>query len=183
MGRSTLARDYDIAYILATLQRDVADLKRRVTGVEGFPGGFAEDQSSASQNVVASSPAVLPNDPVSATLDLRPGRHRILAMVSGLIGSGVTFNPTSVGRLTYRLSGAITYNPPLNGVGVGGENLPISNGGGTSARVHAVTLASAGSVTIDAMGARSQAQDPPDAPLVIRDVRVQLIVIGFTQNT
>lgn len=173
MARSTLERDYDVNRMLQELQREVAELKRRVKRAEGFAGGFASAGVSALQSVVSATPAPL-TTPVVATLDLLPGSYRVFASVSGLFGSTASFNPASSGHLMYRLTGALSFLPTSNSAGVGGDNAPSSNAGGTFCQVHNVDVEVSDSLTIEAVAVRNEGS----VSLLVRDIQVQLVVLS-----
>lgn len=140
----------------------------------GTGGGLASPATTtvaATQTIVSATNAVLPTT-VSATLALPAGSFLVLASVSGLIGQGVGFAPTSVASLRYQLSGLLTFSPGTNSAAIGGMNTPISSGGGTLSQVHVVTAAAAGSLTITATG-----NIHAGAGVVVRDVTVQLTAL------
>lgn len=125
----------------------------------------------ATQSVTSTSLAALPTT-VTASLTLPPGLQYVQASVSGLIGGGNTFAPNVSASLKYALTGAISFSPGLNSAGVGGDNEPIANGGGTLSRIHSVTVLVPTLLTITAQAAVHNAGTVP-----MRDITVQLFVL------
>lgn len=146
-------------------------------GIGGNMPSVAETNSAGTQAIIAQTNSPLPT-PVSATLALPPGTFLVQASISCLMGGGTAFSPTAVASVRYALSGLLTFAPGTNTAGIGGVNQPIGVGGGTLSRVHVVTAASAGNLTIAAMAIRhvpNSAALTPD--VTIRDITVQLTAL------
>lgn len=134
---------------------------------DGLPATVTTTVSGS--QTISGGQADLPTN-VAATLVVPAGQIEVLASVSCLGGSDVTFNPTAVGSLRYRLGGQLTFNPGINTAGIGAEQRPIANGGGTLSRVHTVTSASGGNLIITAVAGVNEGT----GSVVFRDVTVQL---------
>lgn len=125
----------------------------------------------ATQSITSVTLATLPTV-VAAALPLPVGTFLVLASVSLLVGSTPNFAPNASASVKYHLSGVASFTPTINTAGVGGDNEPIGNGGGTLSQVHEITVASPGNLTITAMGAVHTG-----AAVTVRDVRVQLTAL------
>lgn len=132
---------------------------------------IASTTVSATQTIVSGPIAALPTT-VAATLALPPGTHIVQASVSCLVGSGTGTSPTSSTSVKYWLSGAATFQPAITDAGVGGEEQPIGNGGGTLQRNHEITVTATTNLTITAMAGLHFGTG-----VVVRDVTVQLVAI------
>jgi hypothetical protein len=132
---------------------------------------LASTNDSSQQTISSGTLAALPAN-VAATLALPQGTFLVDASVSCLVGSGTTFAPSGSASVKYWLSGADTFQPGSDTAGIGGDNQPIGNGGGTLRRTHQITTTATTNLTITAM-----AVNRTGANVIIRDVTVQLLVV------
>lgn len=131
---------------------------------------FASTSVNPAQLIVSGTLAPLPNT-ATATLVVPPGSHMVRGSVSCLMGGGTTFAPTSSASVRYWLSGAVTFQPTLLEAGIGGENEPVANGGGTLSFLHEVTVTANTNLTIEARGVVHVG-----GGVNVRGVRVQLAI-------
>lgn len=131
---------------------------------------FVSTSVNPAQTIVAATLLPLPT-PATAVLAIPPGSHLVRGSVSCLMGGSTTFSPTSVASVRYWLSGAVTFQPTLLEAGIGGENEPVANGGGTLSFLHEVTVATTTNLTIEARGVAHVG-----AGVTVRGVRVQLAI-------